>query len=222
MLALVAVIAATAVGACGEKDEPEPATEPRVTANGPSAPGDEANAGRDQGPGAGGARNETEKPPGGPGSGPAESGAADPRLTAAERAAAATTRGYLEAIDGRDGARLCDLLAARALTEIELPRERGGCAESLRTSIGYRDPRGLPVFDQARLAEIRSIELDGDEAKVVATVVTTFADRTQPSIEDDVIYLEPADGGWAVAKPSATLYRAVGIADVPPSVFARP
>ena len=57
---------------------------------------------------------------------------------------------------------------------------------------------------------------------MVATVVTTFADRDERSVEDDVVYLVRAGGRWLVAKPSTTLYRAVGIADVPPSVISPP
>jgi hypothetical protein len=58
---------------------------------------------------------------------------------------------------------------------------------------------------------------------VVATVVTRFADREEASIEDDVVYLVLDGGaGWLIAKPSSTLYRAVGIADVPPSVLTPP
>ena len=41
------------------------------------------------------------------------------------------------------------------------------------------------------LARVTSVELDGDTAKVVATVVTRFADRDEPSIEDDIVYLSP-------------------------------
>ena len=69
---------------------------------------------------------------------------------------------------------------------------------------------------------VRVTELDGEMATVVATVVTRFADRDEASVEDDVIYLARADGRWLVAKPSSTLYRAVGIADVPPSVLSPP
>ena len=59
---------------------------------------------------------------------------------------------------------------------------------------------------------------------MVVTTRTRFADRGETSTEDDIVYLsrdEPSDG-WLIAKPSATLYRAVGIAEVPPSVFAAP
>ena len=53
-------------------------------------------------------------------------------------------------------------------------------------------------------------------------MVTRFADRDEVSIEDDVVYLVRDAGSWSIAKPSSTLYRAVGIADVPPSVLTPP
>jgi hypothetical protein len=66
------------------------------------------------------------------------------------------------------------------------------------------------------------VEVQGDEAKVVATTVTEFSDRDEPSIEDDVVYLVRSGDDWLIAKPSSTLYRSVGVADVPPSVLAPP
>jgi hypothetical protein len=46
-------------------------------------------------------------------------------------------------------------------------------------------------------------------------VIHRFRDRRQPSIEEDVIYLERRGTRWLLAKPSATFYRAVGYADPP-------
>jgi hypothetical protein len=131
-------------------------------------------------------------------------------------------RDYVRALDDRDGERVCRLLAPGAIDEVELPRDRGGCAASLSASIGYRDPRGLPVWEAARVGEVVSAEVNGDAAKVVATTITLFADRREPSIEDDVVYLARRGGRWLLAKPSSTLYRAVGIADIPPSVLSPP
>ena len=140
-----------------------------------------------------------------------------------ERAAARTVREYVEALDARDGEAACALLAPGALDEVELPEPRGDCAASLAASIGYRDPRGLPVWEGASVAAVPDDrDSAGRPAKVVATVVTRFADRDEQSVEDDVVYLVRAGGRWLVAKPSSTLYRAVGIADVPPSVLSPP
>jgi hypothetical protein len=139
-----------------------------------------------------------------------------------ESAARRAVREYVEAIDARDGARVCAVLAPGAIQSFQLPREQGGCAGSLRASIGYRDPRGFPVFGDARLDSIGEVTVGAGEARVTATVVTEFADRDQPSIEDDVIYLVQLGGEWLIAKPSSTLYRAVGKPEVPPEAIAPP
>jgi hypothetical protein len=117
---------------------------------------------------------------------------------------------------------VCALLVAGALAEVPLPVDRGDPCASLSASIGYRDPRGLPVWEHAEVTGIRSVELQDSGARVVATTVTTFADRDERSIEDDVVYLVRSGDAWLVAQPSSTLYRSVGIADVPPSVLSPP
>jgi hypothetical protein len=139
-----------------------------------------------------------------------------------EKQVARAVRDYVSEIDERDGARLCSAFAPGAIENFPLPRERGGCAASLGASIGYRDPRGFPVFDSARLQSIGNVAVGAGEARVTATVVTGFADRDEPSIEDDVIYLVESEGEWRIARPSSTLYRAVGKAEVPPQAIAPP
>lgn len=173
-------------------------------------------------------RSRDEPPPRGDGSGPAretrnDRGSGGPSGPTAERAAARVVRDYVAALDDRDGERVCVLLVPGALDGVALPRERGGCAASLDASIGYRDPRGLPAFDTARLLDIPSVELNGDEARVTASIVTEFADRDEPSVEDDIVYLQRGPGGnWLIAKPSAVLHRAIGAADIPPEVISPP
>jgi hypothetical protein len=161
------------------------------------------------------------------GSASADAAAADDGggLTRSERKRREVERAvdrYVAALDARDGAALCDLLAPGALELVELPRERGSCGRSFDASIGYRDPRGLPVFAGASVTGFVSTEVDGAEARATATVVTEFADRDEPSVEDDVVYLERRGGRWLVAKASSALYRAVGIADIPPQVLTPP
>ncbi len=205
-------IAGLALGGCGDDEPIPPVTAPDRTtpAQAPAEPDGDAAAPPDDKP-----------------SGPAESGDEDPRPTSGElgRAAVRTVIDYIDALDAADGAAVCAVLAPGALREVELPRPRADCARSLNASIGYRDPRGLPVWEGATATSVPVPELGADVrmAKVVATVVTRFADRDEPSIEDDVVYLVRDSGaGWLIAKPSSTLYRAVGIADVPPSVLTPP
>lgn len=204
---LAIVLAALALGGCGDDEPIPPLTTPDAgTTTGAPAPDDQG----------------TQPPTEGKPSGPAESGDVDPRQTELEREAKRTLRRFVAALDARDGERACALLAPDALDEIELPERRGNCAASLEASIGYRDPRGLPVWEGAEVGAVRALELEGTTAKLLATVVTRFADRDEVSIEDDVVYLIRGGGGWLIAKPSSTLYRAVGIADVPPSVLSPP
>jgi hypothetical protein len=66
------------------------------------------------------------------------------------------------------------------------------------------------------------VAIDGSEARVTATIVTRFADNREPSVEDDLIYLRMEGERWLIVKPTATLYRAIGVGDIPPQVLAPP
>ena len=150
MLAVLALGGSALVG-CGERDEPDLETAPAIEAPATSTterPADGSPAGEDP-------------PPRKPG-GPAESAGGDPRVTALEAAAARTVKQFVSALDQRDTERACALLAPGALTELELPEPGGGCAASLAASIGYRDPRGLPVWRSAEVTDLRSVEIDGE------------------------------------------------------------
>ena len=145
-----------------------------------------------------------------------------PRLDPQQREVARVVRDYLEALDAHDGGRACGLFVPGALARVDFPRDRGSCAASLSASVGYRDPRGFPVYDRSRIGRIPSVSIDGSGARVVATIVTHFAGDREPSVEDDLIYMRNADGQWLIVKPSATLYRAIGVGDIPPQVLAPP
>jgi hypothetical protein len=202
-LALVAPLAA-----CGDDDDGGTDTSPTQPSSAETTTGDEARPDED-------APEPDEQDD-------AEDEPSEPRFSPDERAVARAVRAYVEALDQRDGAAVCALLAPGAIDEVELPEKRGDCAASLKASIGYRDPRGLPVWKSARVVALPSLEVDGEQGKVVATTVTRFSDRDEPSIEDDVVYLVRSGDEWLIAKPSSTLHRAVGVADVPPSVLAPP
>jgi hypothetical protein len=139
----------------------------------------------------------------------------------AEREVKRVVKRYVTALNRDDGARVCDLLIPGAVDDVELPRERGDCAGSLTASIGYRDPRGLPVFKDSRITRIPGVEVSADEARVTATIVTRFADRNEPSIEDDIVYLSRDGDEWLIVKPTAAIYRAIG-AEPPPQAITPP
>ncbi len=145
-----------------------------------------------------------------------------PRLDRRQLGVARVVRAYVSALDHRDGARVCRRFAPGALSSIRLPRHRAGCGSSVSASIGYRDPRGYPVYEGSRVARIASVSIDGLSGRVVATTVTRFAGEREPSIEDDVVYLRRIAGRWLISKPSAALYRAIGVGDIPPRALAPP
>ena len=138
-----------------------------------------------------------------------------PPSTDDETAAADAAREYVEAINDRDGRSVCGAFVPGGLGTFELPKDQGRCPASLEASLGYRGNRGQPVWDRSEMTQDISAQIDGDSARVVATVFTEYADVREPTIEDDIIYLARSGNQWLVVKPSATLYRAVGIADVP-------
>ncbi len=136
---------------------------------------------------------------------PRAAGAAPPATAPDEESAASrAVRDYVEAIDDRDGAAGVRAARARGDPGLQLPREGAGCAASLERL--DRLPRPARASrSSARPASTRSATstVGAGEARVTATVVTRFADRDEPSIEDDLIYLVELDGEWRVAKPSA-------------------
>ena len=136
-------------------------------------------------------------------------------------AVAAVTE-YIRALDRHDGARVCALLAPGALDLGALPRRRGGCTPSLRASIGTPPRGGGPAWRKTTLVAVKPEDLGDHRARISATVTHHFSDRKYLSVEDDVIYLQRVGGRWLLAKPSATLYRAVGYPEPPLDAFTPP
>jgi hypothetical protein len=133
-----------------------------------------------------------------------------------EVAAADAARAYVEAIDERNGQDLCGAFeASRPQRLLDLPVSRGSCAASFEASFGFRGSDGEPVWATSQMTQAVSAQIDGDSARVVATVFTKYSDIREPTLEDDIVYLTRSGERWLVAKPSSTLYRAIGIAEVP-------
>jgi hypothetical protein len=151
--------------------------------------------------------------------GPASTG----ELPTADRSAVASVvSAYIRALDRHDAARVCALLVPGAMDLNELPKPHGGCRPSLRASIGTRPRGGGPAWHRTSLVELKTEDLGDGHARVSATVTHHFSDRKYVSVEDDVIYLERLGGRWLLAKPSGTLYRAVGYAEPPLRGFSPP
>ena len=139
-----------------------------------------------------------------------------------EEAVRAATEAYISALNRGDADAVCASFEPGALPLSELPVRRGGCGPSLEASIGHRRPGGAPVWRRTTIAEVTAVSVGGDRARVTATVTHRFADRKYTSVEEDVIYLDREGERWLLAKPSATLYRAVGYPEPPLRAFTPP
>jgi hypothetical protein len=156
------------------------------------------------------------------GTGPAETATEDPRTNSLEETAGRTVRQYIDAINAKDGDAICALLLPGTIEEVGLPVERGSCAASVDASIGFSDSHSIP-WQHTELLKFRKVEVsNGRTATVLASIRTDFADRDEPSYEDDIVFLTRSGTKWLLTKPSASLYRAVGVADVPLSVLSPP
>ena len=136
--------------------------------------------------------------------------------------AVAAVSDYIRALDRHDATGVCALLAPGALDLGALPRRRGGCSRSLQASIGTRPRGGGPAWRKTTLVAVKPEDLGDGRARITATVTHHFSDRRYVSVEDDVIYVERLGGRWLLAKPSATLYRAVGYESPPLEAFTPP
>ena len=198
-----------------EDDDPAPSTTASVAgdteSDTPSTKGEDKDTGD--------AQSEPELPPTEDDPEGLEPGPSGPAPESADEfAAARAARKYIEAIDDRDGQELCAAFepgADEPQEQLEVPQKRGSCAGSFNASFGFKGKDGQPVWSSSEMTNDLSAQIDGDRARVVATVFTKYSDVREPTIEDDIIYLSRAADRWLVLKPSATLYRAVGIADIP-------
>ena len=132
---------------------------------------------------------------------------------------AAVVRAYVHELSAGNGARVCALLAPGAIDEIKLPKPNRRCDLALERSIGSHSRKGPPAFKSAKVRRTK-VSQRGSRAKVVATVVTTYAAQRRPSTDDDIVYLKKSRAGWLILQPSATLYRAVGLE--PPIAALKP
>jgi hypothetical protein len=223
-LAVAALAVALAAAGCG-KDEATTTREAPVATTpepepegGPSAP-PSAGEGRPPAP-----DDVIQDRPGGPGGGGAGGGQQTraPSETDARLIETAVKR-YIAALNSDDGRELCALFAPGALRGVRLPERRGSCAATLRASVGHPPPDGAPRWLGTRLVDADSVVLvQGGDGRLTGTVVHRFAGGREPSIEEDVVYLRRAGGGWLLAKPSATFHRAIGARDVPITALTPP
>jgi hypothetical protein len=147
----------------------------------------------------------------------------DGALPEDDRAAVeSAVRSYVAALNGHDAETVCALLVPGALGLSELPVRRSGCGASLAASIGTAPEGGGPAWRRTAIRELNEVSVGDGRARVTATVTHDFTDRNYVSVEEDVIYLDQVDGRWLLAKPSGTLYRAVGYPEPPLRALAPP
>jgi hypothetical protein len=145
-----------------------------------------------------------------------EGPAAEGELSEDDRAAVESiVREYVDALDRHDAAAVCGLLEPGTLDLSELPVRRGGCEPSLAASIGSKPKGGGPAWRRTLVQELNEVSVAENRARVTATVSHDFSDRNYVSVEEDVIYLDRVGDRWLLAKPSGTLYRAVGYPEPP-------
>ncbi len=217
--ALVGVAAGVTIGLI-EGDDPDPGA-----GSAPAAPAPSVEAPADDAPGGPGNDNENGQPQLPPeeddpqGAEPGPTGPAPE--TTDERAAASAARGYVQALDRRAGAALCGTFVPGSLDNVDFPVERSSCAAAVKASLGF-ERKGFPVWESSEMTDAVTARVTGDTAKVVATVFTVYSDVREPTIEDDIVYLQRSGDRWQIAQPSLTFHRAIGDADPPPSVLFPP
>lgn len=141
--------------------------------------------------------------------------------TTDEQAAASAARGYVKAVNRRAGEAVCATFVPGGLAGFDFPVERSSCPATVKASLGF-ERKGFPVWESSEMTDAVSAQVTGDSARVVATVFTVYADVREPTIEDDIIYLQRSGERWQIVQPSLTLYRAIGDADPPPSALSPP
>jgi hypothetical protein len=226
---LVVLAVAVLVGAgagvvigLAEDDEPDPGAGSAPAAL-PTAPADDVPADDEPtGSNGGGDKGEPQLPPEEEDPQGAEPGPSGPAPeTTDEQAVASAARGYVQALDRREGASVCGAFVPGTLDGLDFPVDRSTCRATVEASLGFRR-RGFPVWERSEMTDAVSAQVTGDAARVVATVFTVYADVREPTIEDDIIYLQRSGERWRIAKPSLTLYRAIGDADPPPTALSPP
>ena len=229
--AIIAALAALAIAGCGGGSH-EPTSIPTVTATTATLPSGAVTGGPASGklpPNSMGPPDVQEQEAEGPAAteaspeASAEGPSSNGELSGDDRSAAIATAGdYITALDRHDATAVCALLVPGSLDLSKLPKRVGGCRASLAASIGTRPRNGGPAWRKTTLVAVKPEDLGDGRARLSATVTHHFSDRHYVSVEDDVIYLEKVGGRWLLAKPSGTLYRAVGYAQPPLSALTPP
>ena len=128
-------------------------------------------------------------------------------------------RAYVDAINARDGATVCDLMVDSAAYEFRIP-EWGECPKFVSAFIGYQEDSGSEIFHRARLVEVHEGASEGELQSLNVTV--EIERESGAETLEDVLWLVERDGHWRLARPSQLLYAAIGATSVPGDVLEAP
>lgn len=117
-------------------------------------------------------------------------------------------RAYIEAINERDGAAVCQALDPRSIDKLR-PRARGeSCAEAVSASIGRPGPTGSR-WKSARIDKgPKVVRRKGDSVTLSVAVEEEFGDRAE--IWQGNVGMRQSGGRWLLTTPDQTLYHAIG------------
>ena len=139
----------------------------------------------------------------------------------------ALARDYVEAINARDGARVCALMTADAAAELSAPERNVSCDRTVSGFIGYVEDAGMPEFLEYRLDGVRLGETQGEYSSIRLSLEarrrSTSAEQAFETCRfEDTVWLTPEGGELRVAKPSMALHVAFGATNVQDGVLAPP
>jgi hypothetical protein len=136
-------------------------------------------------------------------------------------------RDYVEAINARDGERVCGLMTRAAAAELTVPDSNVPCDRTVAGFIGYVEDAGSPEFLGLRLRRVRSGATWGEYSSIrLSLEARRRSTNAEQAFEmcrfEDTVWLTREGSELRIAKPSMALYVAFGATNVPNEVLAPP
>jgi len=136
-------------------------------------------------------------------------------------------RDYVEAINARDGERVCGLMTKAAADELSAPDGSLSCDQAVAGFIGYDEDAGMPEFLQYQLEGVRPGATQGEYSSIRMSLegrrrASDSAQAFETCSFEDTVWLTRDGGEFRIAKPSVALYFAFGATNVPDEAWAPP
>jgi hypothetical protein len=136
-------------------------------------------------------------------------------------------RDYVQAINARDGERVCGLMTEAVADEFSASDGSLSCDQTVTGLVGYVEDAGMAQFLQYRLVDVRPGATEGDYSSVHMSLdarrrSSSAAQAFESCRIDDTLWLTREDGELRIAKPSLALYVAAGASTVQEEVLAPP